>query len=123
MAYLGSLEHSMSPHRTGTGKLTATALRGQRLFSGKAGCASCHSGRQYTAPEVFKVGLESRRYAHPSFNPPTLRGLHARRRFLHDGRADSVREVLTRHHTPAKTGGEKLTAKELDDLIAFLKSL
>ncbi|MFQ5734423.1 MAG: c-type cytochrome, partial [Planctomycetaceae bacterium] len=123
LAYLGTLEHPQSPHRTKSGRLTSSAQRGKLLFAGKAGCARCHGGKQFTAAEVFEVGLESPRYAHPSFNPPTLRSVHSRRRFLHDGRAVSLKEVLTRHHAAEKTGGDKLTAKERDDLIAYLKSL
>jgi cytochrome c peroxidase len=123
LAFLKSLEHPRSPHRKPNGQLTTVAMKGQKLFNGKAGCASCHQGQQFTSTETYKVGLESPRYFYPSFNPPSLRGLHARRRFLHDGRAATLEEVLNRFHRPEKLAGEKLTAQELRDLIAYLKSL
>lgn len=122
LAFLGSLQYPASPHRAG-GKLTAAALRGKRLFAGKAGCANCHTGKHFTSAETYQVGLESARYFYKSFNPPALRGLHARRRFLHDGRAETLLDVLTRYHRPEKVAGEKLTAKEVDDLLVYLRSL
>lgn len=54
---------------------------------------------------------------------PAIAGGHNRRRFLHDGRATTLESVLTRHHHPEKLAGEKLSADELRDLIANLKSL
>ena len=40
---------------------------------------------------------------------------------LHDGRAKTLREVLTKHHNPdALVGKGELTPAELDDLIAYL---
>lgn len=123
LAFLATLEHPSSPHRGPGGELTAAARRGKAIFNGKAGCVTCHSGDYFTSADTYSVGLESRRYFYPEFNPPSLRGVHARRRFLHDGRADSLEEVLTRHHQPEKLAGEKLTDEELKDLIAYLKSL
>jgi cytochrome c peroxidase len=41
-AYLRSLEPPVSPFDLGT--MSSAALRGQRLFQGKAGCISCHMG-------------------------------------------------------------------------------
>ncbi len=123
MAYLTSLKHPPSPHRLPDGGLTKQATRGKRLFAGKAACADCHQGETKTSADTYTVGLESNRYFYREFNPPSLSGLHTRRRFLHDGRADTLQEVLTRHHQPEELSGEKLTAEELADLIAYLKSL
>ena len=123
LAYLKTLDFPTSPLRRPDGSLGEPARRGRALFANKAGCASCHTGKDFTTPDTYKVGLESPRYFFPAFNPPSLRGLHDKRRFLHDGRAHSLEEVLTRHHRPAKLGGEKLDKMELQDLIAYLKSL
>lgn len=123
LAFLETLKHSPSPHRSAGGKLTPPARRGKLLFAGKAGCADCHQGAHKTSTTTYTVGLESNRYFYREFNPPSLRGLHAKRRFLHDGRADTLEEVLTRHHQPEKLAGEKLNANELRDLIAYLLSL
>jgi YVTN family beta-propeller protein len=123
MAYLTSLKHPPSPHQLPGGHLTKSATRGKLLFTGKAACADCHQGNLKTSADTYTVGLESNRYFYREFNPPSLSGLYTRRRFLHDGRADTLHEVLTRHHQPEKLTGEKLTAEELRDLIAYLKSL
>ncbi len=123
VAFLRSLEHCNSPFRRADGSLNAPARRGKSLFENKADCISCHSGSDFTSSETFKVGLESKRYFYPEFNPPSLRGLHTRRRFLHDGRGDDLHEVLTRHHRPEKLTGKPLSEDELRDLIDYLKSL
>lgn len=123
MTFLKSLKHPQSPHRRPDGTLTPAASRGKTLFEGKAACSTCHAGRYLTSKETYKVGLESKRYFFPEFNPPSLRGLHARRRFLHDGRADRLDVVLTRHHQPENLAGEALNQNELNDLIAYLQSL
>jgi len=123
LAYLGTLKHPASPHRDPQGRLTEAARRGRALFSGKAACIDCHAGADFTTADTFVVGLESPRYFFPEFNPPSLRGLFDKRRFLHDGRAHSLHEILTRHHRPEQLLGEKLSNSELADLIAYLKSL
>jgi YVTN family beta-propeller protein len=108
LAFLGSLKHPASPYRQSNGGLTKSAQRGKQLFEQKADCSSCHSGNYFTSPDTYKVGLESNRYFFPEFNPPSLRGVYSRRRFLHDGRAESLQEVLSRHHRPENLSGEKL---------------
>lgn len=124
VAFLETLTPPPSPHRRSDGELTSQATRGKRLFEGKAGCITCHRGETFTSDATYKVGLESPRDVFPEgFNPPSLRGLHTRRRFLHDGRAESLHEVLLHYHRPENLAGEELTADELDDLIAYLKSL
>ena len=72
---------------------------------------------------TYKVGRESPRLFYPEFNPPSLRGLHAKRRFLHDGRARSLEDVLGKHHRPEKLTGKPLSKSQLDDLIAYLRSI
>jgi YVTN family beta-propeller protein len=123
LAFLGTLKYPLSPFRRANGELTTAASRGKHLFEGKANCIPCHRGEHFTTKATYKVGLESNRYFFPEFNPPSLRGVHARRIFLHDGRASNLEEVLTRHHQPEKLAGERLTDKELADLIAYLKSI
>ena len=69
------------------------------------------------------MGLGSFRDVFEGYNPPSLRGLHARRRFLHDGRATQLEQVLLRHHRPERLGGEPLSSQDRRDLIAYLQSL
>ncbi|WP_163102588.1 cytochrome D1 domain-containing protein [Peribacillus alkalitolerans] len=37
-----------SPYRTDEGELSASAREGKELFEGKAGCISCHGGKEFT---------------------------------------------------------------------------
>lgn len=123
VAYLETLKPPVSPHRQPDGSLTPLAEAGRELFVGKAACADCHAGDTFTTDDVFRVGLEGPRDRYKGYNPPSLRGLHARRRFLHDGRARSVEEVLREWHKPEELNGAALTDDEREALIAYLKSL
>lgn len=125
LAYLASLEPPASPFRNADGSLTAAARRGKQVFeSAAAGCATCHSGPQFTDGQIHDVGLGSETDRYQGFNTPTLRGVYRKVRLLHDGRSKSLEEVLTDDHAPEKVAGtRKLSEAELQDLIAYLKSL
>jgi len=92
--------------------------RGAALFQrDDVGCASCHSGTQYTNNELSDVGTGGR------FVTPSLLGVGLRSPLFHDGCAKSVAERFgpcggTSHGKPAL-----LSADEQADLIAFLRSL
>jgi cytochrome c peroxidase len=105
------------------GSRSPAARRGETLFHGKAHCAVCHKGEFYTSERNYDVKLEPDGSPYPLWNPPTLRGLFDRGPFLHDGRAKTLDELLTRHHTPEMLGGQELTPAERGELIEFLKSL
>ncbi|MCA9117536.1 MAG: c-type cytochrome, partial [Planctomycetaceae bacterium] len=122
-AYLASLEVPAAPQPPAGSPEALSLERGQQLFAGKAGCVTCHQGERLTADLQVKTGLESSRDFYEGYNPPSLRGLRNRRRFLHDGRGHSLEEVLTVYHQPQQLAGEELTAEELADLIRYLKSL
>jgi cytochrome c peroxidase len=60
----------------------------------------------------------------PRYDTPTLLGVYRGGPYLHHGKAATLREVLTTwnaHDLHGKTS--HLKPKEIDDLIAFLKSL
>jgi cytochrome c peroxidase len=107
------------------GSLSAAAQRGQKIFeSAAAGCADCHHGPHFTDGEIHDVGLGGRSDAYRGFNTPSLIGVYAKAKLLHDGRAESLAAVLTGDHSPEKVAGErKMTDAELADLIAYLQSL
>jgi YVTN family beta-propeller protein len=113
-AYLGSLNAPPAVDPPDA-KLIA---RGRAVFASQ-GCANCHAPPAYTTPLTADVGLldELKR---SDFNPPSLRGVGQRRRFFHDGRAESLEDVLQKieHQldAPLKTG-------ELEALLVFLRSL
>jgi cytochrome c peroxidase len=119
VAFLETLEHPPNPHA----ELTESARRGQTLFKGKAKCAKCHKGEDYTSISNYDVKLESDGSPYKLWNPPSLLGLWDRGPYLHDGRAATLRDLLEKHHQPEKLGGEALTKEEQQDLIEFLRSL
>lgn len=122
-AYLETLEAPPAPAVPADSPAARSAARGKLLFAGKAGCTTCHQGRYLTSDRRVEAGLESSRDFYRGFNPPSLRGLRTRRRFLHDGRADSLEEVLQVYHQPHQLAGEKLTPAELADLLCWLRTL
>ena len=123
VAFLGTLDHPPNPHRGAGGTPGAAAGRGESLFRGKAGCVRCHKGADYTSPKTYDVKLESDGSPYEEWNPPSLRGVCDRGPYLHDGRADTLDELLRTAHAPEKLGGEALTPEERRDLVDFLKSL
>lgn len=124
-AYLETLTYPPNPHRPSDDSLTETARRGEAVFRGdKAGCARCHAGAVFTDGKTHDVGLGDQGDVYRGYRPPSLLGVFDRVRYLHDGRAESLEEVLTGPHNPAKvTGRGELTAEELKDLLAYLRSL
>jgi cytochrome c peroxidase len=123
VAFLATLEHPPNPHLGLDRSLNESALRGKQLFEGKAGCVRCHKGEEYTSQSNYDVKLEPDGSPYQLWNPPSLRGLFDRGPYLHDGRAKTLGELLEKHHSPEKLGGETLTPGERRDLVAFLMSL
>ena len=124
----------MSPHVAAPGKLTPAAERGRQLFLSKeVGCASCHSGPYYTDSTLEKpyrlhdVGTgrhDPSEKMGTKYDTPTLLGVYRTAPYLHDGKAATLREVLTTCNREDKHGKTShLQANEIDDLVEFLKSL
>ncbi len=127
VAYLNTLRLPPNPNLDADGMLTAAAERGKALFfSESTGCASCHGKPHYTDRQQHDVGtgvspLERKGTA---FDTPSLAGIHATAPYLHDGRAETLLDVLTAGNSGDRHGiPSHLTEDELADLVAFLKSL
>jgi YVTN family beta-propeller protein len=121
VAFLGTLDHP--PRPVLSKEQRAPVERGRALFEGKARCARCHAGPDYTTPKNYDVKLEPDGSPFKLWNPPSLRGLSDRSSYLHDGRAGTLDEVLRSDHAPDKLGGAVLTPGERADLIEYLRSL
>jgi YVTN family beta-propeller protein len=131
--YTNSFEPRPSPHAAGPGKLTAEAERGRKLFfADSTGCAKCHTGAYYTDSSLKKpfnlhdvgTGDDPREKMGPKFDTPTLLAVYRNGPYLHDGRAKTLRDVLTTANPTDKHGKTShLSPAEVDDLVAFLKSL
>ena len=92
--------------------------RGRRVFQANR-CGRCHGPPDYTSLDSFDVGLYDQG-GQGHFNPPSLLGVSQRSRFLHDGRAESLRDVFATHRHP---DGEPPAEEDLDDLAAYLRGL
>jgi len=124
-AYLGALPQPPNSRRLSDGDISVEAQRGKRVFeSAAAGCAICHSGPYFTDGEVHDVGLASEYDKYEGYNTPSLVGVANRAGYLHHGRAQSLEDLLTDLHRPAKVSGTRdLEPQELSDLVEYLKSL
>ena len=108
----------------------AQAERGKALFAGKANCASCHVPPLYTEPgsslhtpeEIGIDDFQSSRSPTKKYRTTPLRGLwsHQKGGFYHDGRFQTLEEVITHYDQHSKLG---LTPQEKKELAEFLKSL
>ena len=125
VAYLETLDFPRNPYRLPDGSLTEEARRGEAVFkSSRAACNTCHGGPEFTDGKIHTAGLEEPEDVYKGYNPPSLRGLYDRDPYLHDGRAATLAEALTDAHSPEiVSGSPALSEQELNDLIAYLKSL
>lgn len=122
-AFLGTLEHPPNPNRQADGSLSEAAHRGRAIFRGKGGCLRCHQGEYFTSAGTYDVKMEADNSPYELWNPPSLRGVYDRGPYLHDGRAETLSELLRVDHAPQKLGNSELTPAERSDLIEFLKSI
>jgi cytochrome c peroxidase len=131
--YTNSFPFRLSPHAEGVGKLNESATRGKALFfSESTQCATCHKGPYYsdstrTKPFVrhdVGTGDHAAEKIGPNYDTPTLLGVYRQGPYLHDGRAKTLKDVVTSCNVGDKHGKtSQLKANELDDLVMFLKSL
>jgi DNA-binding beta-propeller fold protein YncE/mono/diheme cytochrome c family protein len=125
IAHLRTLSSPRNAFIQADGSLSDAAQRGQDIFRGdRAQCSSCHSGVHFTDGQIHEVGLGSEDDHFKGFNTPSLLGVGRKVMWLHDGRAKSLRELLTGPHSPANvSGSDNLTEQEMHDLVAYLESL
>ncbi len=120
--YLKSLTPVPSPHLD-QGRLSASANRGKAVFD-KAGCVTCHAAPLYSNQKQFPVGTGKGREENTAFDTPSLVEAWRTAPYLHDGRAATLKEVLTTYNPDDKHGHTSgLSNQDLDDLTTFLRSL
>jgi YVTN family beta-propeller protein len=133
-AYVGSLNSvGRSPFRNADGSLTADGVAGQALFNGAAGCASCHSGSDFTDSasgvlhDVGTIKASSGKRLGATltgFDTPTLKGLWDTAPYLHDGSAATLLDVITTANPGDRHGATSaLTATQRAQLVAYLQQI
>lgn len=147
---LASFDTSYDSYNLGDdAAISASAKRGRLLFIGKAKCADCHSGNDFTSERFRNIGLfDAGRLAdrgrgkitgNPAddgqFKVPTLRNVAVTAPYMHNGMFATLREVITYYNEPDKiVPGQKgrdasmgeplrLTPAEVEDLENFLLTL
>lgn len=114
-----------------------------------ADCAHCHSGKNFENDDYMNNGLDSiftddgREKAtlnssdKAKFKVPSLRNIAQTAPYMHDGRFKTLEEVIKHYNTglinsptidpallyPYYNGGLRLSNQDIQDLIAFLKTL
>ena len=123
--------------------MSESAKRGMKLFAGKAQCALCHVGANFTDEQYHNlgVGMEAAepdlgRYEvtkeekdRGAFKTPTLRNIALSSPYMHDGSQKTLAEVMVwynigGHKNPWLSDKMKplnLTEQEIADVVAFMK--
>ena len=122
--------------------ISDSAMRGFGLFNGKAGCAACHEGWNFTDNQFHDVGIPDddigrgkyepeNPMAKHAFKTPGLRNLIYRAPFGHAGQFPNLESILAFYQTGGSDRASKatqmkpfsLSVAETEDLLNFLKSL
>jgi hypothetical protein len=108
----------------------ASAARGKSVFESKGKCAACHVPPLYTEPgnnlhapsEIGVDSFQADRSPTHMYRTAPLAGLWSRqsRGFYHDGRFQTLDDVINHYDQHMNLG---LTKAEKKDLVEFLKSL
>jgi len=123
-AYLKALKPVPSPYRKPDGSLTDAAKRGKVVFEGKAGCVTCHTPPYYGSKKKFAFGLGSDSERDREFATPILIEVWRTAPYMYDGRAMTIRDVITTDNTNNKHGHTKgLSPQEVADLAEYVNSL
>ncbi|UCD51233.1 MAG: c-type cytochrome [Phycisphaerales bacterium] len=118
-AYLKSLEPVPSPYLV-QGPMSDAASRGAKVFQ-TAGCAQCHAGPLFIDGLRHRVGTETEEEPRGRFDTPTLIEVWRTAPYLHDGRAETVRDVLTTFNPNDKHGHvSTLSEDEIADLVEYV---
>ena len=106
------------------------AMKGERLFAGKAGCATCHVPPLFTEPgfnlhrgaDIGIDNFEANRSPTHMYRTAPLRGLwtHMKGGFYHDGRFGTLLDVVNHYNTFQKL---HLTKAQKKNIVQYLKSL
>ena len=122
--------------------LSANAKRGMELFFGQARCSRCHTGAELTDNKFHNIGagdpadagrraVTRRREDHGAFRTPQLREVARTAPYMHDGRFQTLNEVVRHYNFGGVTDHANdhrdellevlyLSEDEVNDLVTFL---
>jgi cytochrome c peroxidase len=123
--------------------LSKASERGRKLFFGKANCAACHAGSNFSdnsyhnigigmdakKPDVGRVTVSKLGGDTGAFKTPTLREIARSAPYMHDGSLKTLEEVVE-HYARGGIANEwldeelfplRLNAADKADLVTFLK--
>jgi cytochrome c peroxidase len=122
--------------------ISESAKNGFALFNGKANCAVCHSGWNFTDNKFHDIGMPTddigrgklepnNPKAKHAFKTPGLRDISQRAPFMNDGALPDLEAVMVHYVSggvdrPSKSADMRaldLSAKEIEDVVAFMKTL
>ncbi len=122
--------------------ISDSAKRGFALFNGKAKCSGCHEGWRFTDDSFHDIGLadddigrgkflEDIVKMQHAFKTPGLRNIVERAPYMHDGSVPDLKAVVMHYNSggvnrPSRSDKVHplgLTDAEVDDLVAFMRTL
>ena len=123
-AYVKSLPNGPAPALNADGmpldSAPADVKRGFALFSGKAGCMTCHSPASYDKKGPEDVGSGG------AFKVPALRNVSRTGPYFHDGRFKTMDEAVAfmwDFYKKKNDSKDTLSDAEKRDIVAFLRAL
>lgn len=124
LAFLVALRPEPSPYLKPDGKLSEAAVRGKNIFEGEGECAACHLGPYLTDQKMHDVGTRTPTDPDGRYDTPSLIEPYRTAPYMHDGRARTIMDVLTKHNPHDEHGKtQALSPQELADLEAYILSL
>lgn len=147
-AFLAGLRAADSEYERAAraGSLPPAVARGAELFAGRAGCAACHKGPDFSderfhntgvawkagAEDLGRGALTGRKGDLRAFKTPTLREVARTAPYMHDGSLATLEDVI-RHYAGGGAPEDpsldpaikplELSAEQQADLLAFLRAL
>jgi len=118
--YLGHPDRAPNPYRN---RNPVAIARGKRLFA-VAGCDICHPAPSFSDLKFHDLGLGTPNDFRNRFDTPSLRSSYRTAPYLHDGRAPTLKSIFTENNPDDIHGRTRgFTDQEMDDLVAYVRSL
>ncbi len=105
------------------GSLSDSARRGKDVFK-SAGCVQCHPHPYFTTKQLVATGTTKGLDEGKKVLVPSLVEVWRTGPYMHDGRTNSIKEVITTHNKGDIRGKTSdLNEQQLNDLVDYVRSL